>query len=307
MDDSILRSPAPPWAPFFTGEQYAIFLALVEAELRSQTVDVVMGDGLVAVTMASGEEHHLGLKNLAQHCHQHPEAEWDAAIARHFATMIQAREEGKKLDESNFAEIQGLLKLKLYEDDFPEDAEFVSSPVVAGIVAVLTLDLPTTVCSISADKAEEWGKSTKELLDLGLANALTEPFEHTVMDPDEGIPLHVIEGDSFFVTTRALRFEEWVPLDHPNGAIFIIPNRHTLIFHVIEGAQVVQAVNLLISCARSMFREGPGSISPNLYWWRAGEFTLLPCEEDEETNALTFTPPPEFVSFLNHLMQQMPS
>jgi hypothetical protein len=303
MDDSMIHAPIPSWAPFFTGEQSAIFLALVEAEIQQHAAEVEVGDGVIFATLTGGEQHSLGLKNLAQRCHQHPEAEWVAVITEHVASVLAAQTDAEQLDERQFSEVEPLLKLKLYADDLPPDAKLVREPVAEGIAAVLTLDLPHTVRSVSADKAESWGKATEELLAIGLANALAEPFAHTVAEGGEGVPIHLIEGNSFFVATRALRLEDWVPLDHPNGALVVIPHRHAVLFHVIEGMTVLGAVNALMVCARGMFREGPGSISPEIYWWRAGQLTLLPSAEDASTGALTFSPPPDFVHCLDRLAQ----
>ncbi len=62
---------------------------------------------------------------------------------------------------------------------------------------------------------------------------------------------------------------------------------------------VVQAINQLIVSAVSMFQEGPGSISPGLYWWREGLVSLLPAQFDGRK--VQFAPPDEFVQALNRL------
>ena len=43
-----------------------------------------------------------------------------------------------------------------------------------------------------------------------------------------------------------------------------------------------------------MYREGPGSISPHLYWWREGRFAQLPSKVT--ATSVTFSPPDVFVS-----------
>jgi hypothetical protein len=48
-----------------------------------------------------------------------------------------------------------------------------------------------------------------------------------------------------------------------------------------------------------MFEQGPGSISPDLYWWREGSVTLLPSQFDGSN--IQFMPPDEFVQALNAL------
>jgi hypothetical protein len=48
-----------------------------------------------------------------------------------------------------------------------------------------------------------------------------------------------------------------------------------------------------------MEREGPGSITPNLYWYRDGRFTLLPYEIANKQ--FNFRPPDELVDLMNQL------
>jgi len=62
---------------------------------------------------------------------------------------------------------------------------------------------------------------------------------------------------------------------------------------------VVESIQRLIVTAASMFEQGPGSISPSLYWWRNGTVTLLPSHIDGRN--IQFVPPDEFVQALETL------
>ena len=48
-----------------------------------------------------------------------------------------------------------------------------------------------------------------------------------------------------------------------------------------------------------MFLKGPGSLTPELFWFYEGKFEVLPVIEKED--GLTFVPPPKFVDILNQL------
>lgn len=61
----------------------------------------------------------------------------------------------------------------------------------------------------------------------------------------------------------------------------------------------VNSINHLIPMAVSLFQQGPGSISPGLYWWRHEGVTLLPAQADGRR--VQFAPPDEFVQVLNGL------
>ena len=107
-------------------------------------------------------------------------------------------------------------------------------------------------------------------------------------------------GDSFYVATRALYLGEL--LDGAQHAVFAIPNRHVLLWHPITDLSVATAMLPMYQVTLGMFRDGPGSISDQLYWWRDGDIVHLPHRMDGRRAA--FAPPDEFVELLNGLTER---
>lgn len=91
-------------------------------------------------------------------------------------------------------------------------------------------------------------------------------------------------ADHFFAASHALLLGERLPPAAIHGAMDL---------------GLVDAINRLIVTAVSMFQQGPASISPGLYWWRAGAVTLLPSSFDGRS--VNFAPPDEFIAVLNDL------
>jgi len=300
MNDS-LKTPArsPSWASFFTAEQFAIFQILVEAALAPRGFSGDVFEGTVQARSDAGHCCRLGLQNLAQRCLRHGEVEWGRVIDEHFANVLAGL--GRERDKNEpFAALKHQLKVRLYADDFPDSVRLIHRFVAPGVTAVLTRDLPDAVVTVSPETAEAWGLSELELMSLGMTNALAEPFEQGQFEVG-GASVQILAGDSFFVATQALNLGARVPTGHPHGALVAIPNRHTVLFHVIEGPEMCHAVRGLLICAREQFREGPGSISRDLFWWRDDSFTLLPSSEKEGT--LEFSPPAEFSGCVERLAQ----
>jgi hypothetical protein len=298
VNDIAQKIPVPAWASFFSSEQYGIFLAMVEADLRSRCVAVEMGEDCARVEKDGGKVHHLGLQNLAQRCLHHPETGWANLIAEHFVSVLRAKD--RDVDPSDFSRVAGLIKLKLYADEFPPSS-LLRYTVAPGIEAVLTVDLPDAVVSVSSEVAAGWGKSREELFALGLSNALAEPCDVDSLDAGEGASIRFFSGDSFYVTTRALQLDAWISRQHPHGALLSIPSRHALLLYPIESMEVVHVVGRMIFYTRSLFRQGPGSISPELFWWRGGEVTLLPSREED--GKLVFSPTANFLDCIERLAQ----
>ena len=67
-----------------------------------------------------------------------------------------------------------------------------------------------------------------------------------------------------------------------------------LILHRIENLEVVGALNTLVQVTDGMYREGPSSIVPHVYWWRPTATPLRIPATVSETQA-SIAPPDEFV------------
>ena len=72
------------------------------------------------------------------------------------------------------------------------------------------------------------------------------------------------------------------------------------VVHAIEDRRVFAALEHLGSFVRRCFEEGPGSIDPDLFWFRDGRFTRLSFVPGKD-GALHFTPSAEFGAVLDQL------
>ncbi len=289
------RDHGPEWAPFFSGAQGREFLESVAADLRRRDLQFRVGDGVVDVD-GGGQ---LGLANLAQVCNQAPPSEWGTVIGRHFDAILT------KVDEvefrSDFEAARPLLKPRIYgAGDLPDDAEIVASPIGAGLLSVLTYDLPTSVRTIHRDDAAAWAIPVDELFAIALANLEGAPDrpERTEMPFEGGGVISLLHGESFFVASEILRLREHLG-EAPNGALAATPNRHVVLFHPLVDLSAISAVQFMIQMTIGFHRDGPGSISPNLYWWHDGAITDLPYATDRK--GVQFYPPDAFVGMLNGL------
>jgi hypothetical protein len=287
----------PPWAGFFKPEQYRAFLDAVELALVDRELEAVGRDGVVAVALPDGRPLQLGLQNLAQQCARLPRQRWATTIGDHVDTLLRAEAETDAFDRTDFEAVKSLLKVRLYPAEGVADSE--ASAVVlarpaAGLVGVLVYDLPHTVASVPPEEVAAWGRSESELLALGLQNLAAEPApKREDVEVERGVVLRLVSGPSFFVASHLLCLERLLPQKLEYGALVCVPTRHLLLVHAIRDSRVLMAVNALIPQSYLYHQRGPGSLSPNLYWWHDGQLTHLPTSV--ERDAVKFTPPPEFV------------
>jgi hypothetical protein len=90
-----------------------------------------------------------------------------------------------------------------------------------------------------------------------------------------GGTVDVLVGASVFTASLVLVVDEVVArygyrVDPDVGLLVAVPHRHQLAFHVPSDGAVVAAMNALVRLAGAGYRDAPGAVSPDVYWWRPG-------------------------------------
>jgi hypothetical protein len=294
--------PGPAWAGKLDAKGFERFLRVLDAEMHRRGWDYrVEGDGLTT-REGGGAPRAYGLSNLAQLCGQLDRREWPTVVQSHFDNML-AGEQANSSDDpfADFERAKPNLRLRIFAEDtsFGAGMDLVRYPLAPGLMAVLTLDLPTTVVTVPAKTASEWAP-VDELYRLALDGIRREPAPgRQVADFGQGTAI-VELGDSFFTASRLLLLPEVVDLEGADGALVAVPTRHALAVHVIRDTSVVSVLGLFAVFANNMWKAGPGSISPSVYWWHAGALTPIPVDIDEGSR-VSIRPPDAFVELLNEI------
>ena len=114
---------------------------------------------------------------------------------------------------------------------------------------------------------EKWGKSKDEVYKMAYANCKSNypfnPKKHSI----DGVEVQVFSAEHFF-SPMLIKYPEIISeYTSDYGALVIFPTRHLCMVYKIVDLGIVNAVNKLISIAHGSFRDGPGSLSPLLYWY----------------------------------------
>lgn len=292
----------PEWAPFFTAASYARFRRIVLEDAARRGWDVSEDrDGLIVDGDDPATRREYGLVNLAQRCHLSEPDDWPAIVAEHFDGLV-AMFEDEDAVPSSWEECAPILKLRLFgpEIGLPDDA--VRYPVANGLDAVLALDLPTSVAQLRRENIADWPPAD-ELYRVALDNVRAEQPPPVVEDMDVGgATVTVVEGDSFFVSSRVLFLPEVVDVSGPYGALVVVPVRTLLVVHPIHDRTVLEAVPKLARIAHGAYRDGPGSVSPTVWWWHAGAMTPIDVEVGDR--GLSVRPPAAFVQVLEAIARE---
>jgi hypothetical protein len=247
----------------------------------------------------------FGLQNIAQACRQTDRDQWGGLIAAHFDSIFEARGDDNALevDIRNFARVRPRLRARLYPTDVAaHTAEIVSRPGPEGTLEVLALDLPSTVRTVSRAEIEEWGIESGALLDIGRRNLRDSGRLNVSTIPlEQGTQLKLLSGDPYYAASHLLILDAYIPREPAYGLLVGIPKRDVLILHEIQNMGVMEAATAMLQVIVGMHQDGPGSLSPYLYWRRDGESVVLPYEVDGD--ALTLVPPDEFVEVMDELAE----
>lgn len=294
--------PVPAWATFMDAGEYQAFADAVLADFRGRGIAARISEAGSVIEESDDSPNAYGLSNLAQLCHGLDRSAWAGAIRTHFANLAGGEETHDLLSEYGYA--RELLKVRVYRaSELPPEAleGMVKRSVGADLVAVLAADLPTTVSTIGQRMADGWGVPVDELFAVASKHMAAEvpTYQHKLVEFGPGVVMHDLVGDSFFVASQVVRFGELG--DAPQtGALVGVPNRHHLLWHAIETVDAtVSMVQVMLRVADKLYQDGPGSITPQLYWWHRGALTLLPGRVDGRQ--IQFAPPDDFVEVLNSL------
>ncbi|HWB74012.1 MAG TPA: hypothetical protein VG755_03630 [Nannocystaceae bacterium] len=289
-------SGVPTWASFFDDGEYETFMRVVEDDLARRG-EISIEDGVAELEIEGGGQHRLGLQNLAQLCNQVDREQWDALVREHFdRVIVSTHTHDLEAIGRDFEQVRRIVKVRLYARDSLGDLtdSTIHRALGEDLVAVLVYDLPDAVATVPTDAPKQWPVTLDKIFELALENVLEQDeVETETLELDDGTRFHVMVGDSFFVTSRLLVLEQHLDPITPMGALVAVPNRHTMLYAPIVDLTVVDTLQAMAILSQRRHAEGPGSLSPTLYWWRDGHLLALPVEVDDD--GVRFFPPSEFV------------
>ena len=230
-------------------------------------------------TDGEDEPGQFGLANLSQQCAADDREDWPRIIATHFTSVFSIQ--GRDLDAlaADYEQVRPILRIRLMPDESMGGVGVPGATVRAiapGIQAVLVYDFPDSTASVHVEHLAEWPVDEDAAFAQALANLDHEPKPLSEdMEVEPGTSVRILYGDSLYVATQVLRLGDVLP-SGTTDALVAVPNRHTLIVHPIVDGGAVAAMQPLYRLAAQLFREGPGSISDQPYWWHDGGLEVIP-------------------------------
>ncbi|WP_345034375.1 hypothetical protein [Streptomyces sannanensis] len=177
-------------------------------------------------------------------------------------------------------------------------------PVATDLLVGIALDTPENVRILTDREVAlvEWDT----LVAAARTNLLNEPVNYDTIDLPGGAVLHILgHPESVFAASKALVLDEAVraaggPEFPAEGVLLTVPNRHNLVFYPLADSHVGEAVNALAQFGQGAYEDGPGRISPRVFWWRAGTLISITVF-DHESRTMSISPPDELMTIMRRL------
>jgi hypothetical protein len=265
---------------FFSEADAARFRALVVSEFARRGVEVVAEPGRVR---AQGGVT-FGLVDLAAKCRAAGRrAVWRTVITEHVEVALRAVAKPHPVQNATQSDLEEHARLRLWDAgrmDAVERARYgYAAEVVPGVLELLVYDDEFSVLPLTDDVLQ--GYDLVGVRAAALHNLLLEPVDERdlltqgVRGPGDGTRVHVLFGQSYYVASKALVLRHVLSTIHgdreyPHGVLVAAPGRHLLYLHVVESPRVVPSLETMTYLARLRYREEPGALSPDVYWWDGG-------------------------------------
>jgi hypothetical protein len=287
------KNAPSPYAPFASEKEMDRFIALVQDYFHSKNLATRLENGTIWISQ--GEyELEFGLSNIAQICAQANQEDWPSLIAAHFDSLLVRLPE-VQVTPLDFQKTKDKLMIRLYSQDsgINDESSFFLKNDLEGTVSVIVIDDPTSTRTLRRDQTLSWKMSEQDIFELALKNTqTTNHVKSRHLNAPNGVTLIVLSENSFYVASQALFLEKYPECIGKYGALVGVPTRDYLICFPINDITVKAAVQAMIPAISKIEQVGPGSISPDLFWYQDGKFVRLPYKLSSDS--VVFDPPASF-------------
>jgi hypothetical protein len=266
---------------FFTVAEGARFRALVVEEFARQGLEVVAEPGQVRTSDGLA----FGLYDLAAKCHAvgRRGKMWRTVIGEHIEVALRAAAKPHPVQTASQSDLEVHARLRLWDAtrmDPEERARYqYATQVAPRVIELLVYDDEDSVLPLSDGVLERF--DIPAVRAAALHNLLLEPVdEHDLLTEGlrglgDGTRVHALFGQSYYVASKALVMRHVLSTlfgecEYPHGVLVAVPGRHLMYLHTVESPTVIPSLNTMAYLARQRYRDEPGALSPEVYWWNGG-------------------------------------
>lgn len=285
-------------------QKYAMFKKLVDLYFQDLGKKPLHNENQTMIV--EGFDDVFGLSNLWDICSAAKEEQWPQIIKNHFENFFLAQKEHEKFREKVmvFDEVKDSITIRLYPRSYFDEIGDIDNVMLwshfQNILSVLVVDLPTTLVTVTKKDINKWGITSTDLFEIALLNTFRKSFPEKVAIPlPHGGSLISYEEDSPFAASNVYRIHQNKDLVGEYGTLFSVPNSLGVLVYPINDNSVIQTLNTFIPTTFNLYKKGPRSISPEVYW-QLNDATI-PLPYIHEDGNFSFHPPERFLAVLEEI------
>ncbi len=216
----------------------------------------------------------VALSDVRAACALEPVPRWPAVVQEVLQGLAVSLE--VRVDLSDAAAVRPLLRARVYTEGAVLADDVVRRPLADGLVEVLVALVGGAVRMLPPAVVQAWDAPEDELFVVARDQVLADgPLTRREVDLG-GVRVVALESPSAFAATHVSWLGSYVDAP-PAGLLVALPTRHlVLCAPLVDREQVLGAAQGLLVNAEVLWREGPGGLSPDLWWWRAGALVPVP-------------------------------
>jgi hypothetical protein len=263
---------------FFTYSKANEFRAIAREVFAEMGLEVQVHPGHAVDD--SGRE--FGFWNIGAICYEQPQEKWRGVIADHLQRVLASFEAPDPFDVLSSQDVERRTFARLYDEaSIPGIDSYPHRELAPGIVEMLALDLPDTVAVFNHHNANKFG-GWEALQKQGIENLRSLEIEQleTLPAPGGGT-FNALLGESVYTASRALLLPDLATeltgqrVREQFGWLMSVPNRHQVVWHIIEDATVISVLNGLARFTALGYADAAGSVSPHVFWWNGTSYEQL--------------------------------
>ncbi len=235
----------------------------------------------------------VAVDDLRARCLLLPRKQWEGVLLEAMDALAVASE--ARADLKRYDAAGPLLRTRVQSEGSVLTGEGVHAALCDHLVEVLHVDTSGALAPVPAAVAEGWDVPVQELLLRGRAQALAveQPSVEPVDVGADGVV--AVTTSSPFAGSQVHRLGELLDVGAA-GALVALPTRHLLLAAPLTTrAAALDVAQALLVNAERLWEQGPGGLSPDLFWWRPAGLVHLP------GTPTSLSPPLAFVQVLDAL------
>ncbi|MFB4297363.1 hypothetical protein [Actinomadura sp. NTSP31] len=284
----ITRTPAAPAGSYMTmnpNASDAIGMALVNAFAQRGYATALPDPDTIAITRRDGSQVRGSLAEWRRYAANRSPAELPAMAARYADQAVQALEQGPAAAPAGGGARrmleEGSLRIRLYpENAFDERmrAALLTRPLAPGLLETVVADLPDSIVPLNRT---DLGDVTEDEAFGGALARSIEGEPHYVQATDmDGVKISHIGEQHRYIGAHVHALRRHFPGPLPFGALVAFPLPEYVTVHEIgPDPHLVLAIKTVQDVAAQLAGSGERPVSPQVYWWRPGEYERM----DERT------------------------